>query len=336
MPSVVKITDQAGNVVAERLYDAFGNVLSESGDWSGFPFGFHPNWLEFKAGERTFYLTPGGRIYDPMLGRFLQRDPYSWGPDDERVLAARAEDLTDLITKDARHLNEVLEIGRRTGYTLPLSIRASQIQMAIKEISTSERRRILNRFVLQAAKKNPMLANRYLFASSNPVGAMDPEGKYDLRVVLAVLALIALLVYALTLIMAGKKVETRELTAQEKGIVECALEHTSADVQNDYKNAVVVIRAGNEKAMKLANRSIMHTPSLNRRIIAIRPDVIVRYGEGPKMLGALIQGEWYHTSLHKKGESRSMEEWVRWLEENVSEEEMEKLLKEYGHGERGE
>ena len=76
MPSVVKVTDENGNVVATREYNAFGEVLSETGNWSHHRFGFHPNWIQLKDVDGgRFYLTPGGRIYDTKDGRFLQRDP---------------------------------------------------------------------------------------------------------------------------------------------------------------------------------------------------------------------------------------------------------------------
>jgi len=76
MPKVVEMTDENGDVVAGRDYDAFGQVLAETGDWSHLAFGFHPNWVQLKDVEGgRYYVTPGGRIYDTELGRFLQRDP---------------------------------------------------------------------------------------------------------------------------------------------------------------------------------------------------------------------------------------------------------------------
>ncbi len=74
MPKVMKITDENGTVVAAREYDAFGNVLSETGTWRS-RFAFHPNWIQLKDGGGRFYITPGGRIYDTVIGRFLSRDP---------------------------------------------------------------------------------------------------------------------------------------------------------------------------------------------------------------------------------------------------------------------
>jgi len=76
MPKVVNITERHQAVVAAREYEAFGQVVSQTGDWSDSDFGFHPNWLQLKgvAGGR-YYIAPGGRVYDTRVGRYLQRDP---------------------------------------------------------------------------------------------------------------------------------------------------------------------------------------------------------------------------------------------------------------------
>ncbi len=73
--NVVRMTDEDGQVVAAREYDAFGNVLSETGDWSISDLGFHSNWMEMKDSGGNLCLTPSGRVYDTRIGRFLQRDP---------------------------------------------------------------------------------------------------------------------------------------------------------------------------------------------------------------------------------------------------------------------
>jgi len=74
MPKVTHLTDGNGNVVATREYDAFGNILSETGDWSLARHGFHPNWIELKDSDGMLYLSPS-RLYDARTGSFLQREP---------------------------------------------------------------------------------------------------------------------------------------------------------------------------------------------------------------------------------------------------------------------
>lgn len=70
MANICVLTDENGNVVARREYNAFGEVISQTGEWNC-RFGFHTNWIELKDG---LYLTPT-RIYDSKTGRFIQRDP---------------------------------------------------------------------------------------------------------------------------------------------------------------------------------------------------------------------------------------------------------------------
>ncbi|MHC5057596.1 MAG: RHS repeat-associated core domain-containing protein, partial [Planctomycetota bacterium] len=65
-------------VVATRLYNAFGETVSETGTWPDeVPFGYQSNWLALDGmtlpdGTRL-YLSPT-RVYHPGVGRFLQRD----------------------------------------------------------------------------------------------------------------------------------------------------------------------------------------------------------------------------------------------------------------------
>jgi len=76
------LLDESKDVVATRLYNAFGETVSETGTWPDeVPLGYQSNWLALDGmtmpdGTRL-YFSPT-RIYDPGVGRFLQRDilPY--------------------------------------------------------------------------------------------------------------------------------------------------------------------------------------------------------------------------------------------------------------------
>jgi len=74
MPNVYVLTDENGNEIGRREYDAFGRVISETGDWSQCRFGFNPNWIELKDSGGRFVISPT-RIYDKDTGRYLTRDP---------------------------------------------------------------------------------------------------------------------------------------------------------------------------------------------------------------------------------------------------------------------
>ena len=79
--SVRKMTDIAGNVVKSYEYDAWGNVLEDTGIEDN-TYGFTGRRDETKETGLMYYRA---RYYDPMVGRFISRDPYSGGPDDARV-----------------------------------------------------------------------------------------------------------------------------------------------------------------------------------------------------------------------------------------------------------
>ena len=70
-------TNASGSVIGERLYDAFGNVVSNSGAWSshsgyGGKFGYQDD------ADSSLKLL-GHRYYDSSTGRFLTRDPIKDG-----------------------------------------------------------------------------------------------------------------------------------------------------------------------------------------------------------------------------------------------------------------
>ena len=69
-------TSPVQSVAASRVYDAFGNVVSSSGTWTG-PFGYAGNF-GYQHDASGLKLL-GHRYYDPSTGRFLTRDPIKDG-----------------------------------------------------------------------------------------------------------------------------------------------------------------------------------------------------------------------------------------------------------------
>jgi RHS repeat-associated protein len=64
--------DDAGNVQAHYIYDAFGGTVSQSGDMDDdFAFRFSSKYLDDETG---FYYY-GYRYYDSSARRWLSRDP---------------------------------------------------------------------------------------------------------------------------------------------------------------------------------------------------------------------------------------------------------------------
>ena len=69
-------TDSSQTVTASRHYDAFGNLISETGAWQG-PFGYAGDFGYQEDGNGLKLL--GHRYYDSDTGRFLTSDPLHSG-----------------------------------------------------------------------------------------------------------------------------------------------------------------------------------------------------------------------------------------------------------------
>jgi RHS repeat-associated protein len=69
--SVTEITDSNQTVVNSYAYDAFGNILSETGSLAHNPFTY--TGREYHVPSGLYYYR--ARFYDPQLGRFITQDP---------------------------------------------------------------------------------------------------------------------------------------------------------------------------------------------------------------------------------------------------------------------
>ena len=70
--NVIGYWDESGDIVAEYAYDAFGNIIDESGSMADFfPHRFSTKYYD---AETDLYYY-GYRYYSPSLGRWISRDP---------------------------------------------------------------------------------------------------------------------------------------------------------------------------------------------------------------------------------------------------------------------
>ena len=68
---VIALSDELGNIVAQYDYDAWGNILSQSGSMATEnPYGYAGYYYDEETG--LYYLR--ARYYDPEIGRFIRRD----------------------------------------------------------------------------------------------------------------------------------------------------------------------------------------------------------------------------------------------------------------------
>ncbi|MBC3876123.1 RHS repeat-associated core domain-containing protein [Undibacterium sp. LX15W] len=69
--SITATTDTSGQLKSETVYDAFGNIVSQSGQ-SANKFGYTGHQMDQETGLIYFQA----RYYDPQTGRFITQDPY--------------------------------------------------------------------------------------------------------------------------------------------------------------------------------------------------------------------------------------------------------------------
>jgi len=111
--NAVTYIDEAGNVQAHYVYDAFGGTVSQSGEMADdFRFRFSSKYLDDET-ELYYY---GYRYYNPATGRWLSRDPIG----DHAFMRQRHSRLSNqewtLITQIASFDRHVDEEQRNTIY----------------------------------------------------------------------------------------------------------------------------------------------------------------------------------------------------------------------------
>ena len=156
--SIVALTDGTGTLVERYEYDAFGQPTLFAPDGTVRPTSALANRFlftgrEYDAETRLYFYR--NRYYHPGLGRFLQRDPLTWGPDDPRIFAARNLE------------NHLLWFVGLPGF----SVDDSTLPLFSDVVSEH---------VVRTGGSVPTLHNLYPYVGNNPVTLVDPFGLYSL------------------------------------------------------------------------------------------------------------------------------------------------------------
>ena len=108
------ITDENGNVIENYSYDAFGNIINRNRTINNV---YKYIAREYDSESNLYYFR--ARYYNPVIGRFLSKDPLTWSLNDRRIIKDRNESLNKIMESfktnsflilKARYLNEKLSI----------------------------------------------------------------------------------------------------------------------------------------------------------------------------------------------------------------------------------
>ena len=140
--SVVNLTDSTGTVKLSYEYDAFGGITKEEGQvgWKKNKYTFTGKPYDTASGMYYF----GARWYEPNVGRFITKDPWSKAPDDARILGYEEKILCDLIIK---HQNSIPT------------------------------------YILSKGLNEPQSFHRYVYVKNNPVIYIDPFGYSEQKII---------------------------------------------------------------------------------------------------------------------------------------------------------
>jgi RHS repeat-associated protein len=116
--STIDLTDASHLVAASYTYDAWGNVLAQSGDatlLSSNPYTYRGQFgVRTEAATGLYFMQ--ARYYDPAVGRFISRDPTNADPSRSAYIYAADNPVTDL---DPSGSYAVADGGGGSSYTPP-------------------------------------------------------------------------------------------------------------------------------------------------------------------------------------------------------------------------
>ena len=153
--STIAITDKDAQLIETyqygpygdpRFFDDQGNQIPESSIQNRYLF----TGREWDQESKTYHFR--ARTESPFLGRFLQRDPLTWGPDDRRLF----------------------------GF---LNLDNAAIQVTVTSFFDGKRRNInlisdfLGSNIINTGNMNPELRFAYPYTANNPINITDPYGE---------------------------------------------------------------------------------------------------------------------------------------------------------------
>jgi RHS repeat-associated protein len=162
--SVSDITDADGTTVESFNYDVYGQPSQVSS------IGNHYYFTGRRYDDETGLYYYRARYYSPSIGRFLQRDPITWGPDDRRIIL---EPTGLTLVKVIKFLQDLNVHQRFLNYEeLLLDILGERQNRNINTESN-----LVKKVIIFGGAQIPQLQHKYLYCFNNPLIYLDPTGE---------------------------------------------------------------------------------------------------------------------------------------------------------------
>lgn len=157
--SVRELTNSAGAVQETYTYNSYGQLSVAPTIVNPFTF----TGREYDAESGNYYYR--ARHYSPTIGRFLQRDSYTWGPDDKRIILKNIPLPTRNNIKRVSYYDPVRFLNPLTNI--------DDISTYLESPSFGTNRKELIQLI---GKMVPLLQYPFSYALNNPTNLVDSSG----------------------------------------------------------------------------------------------------------------------------------------------------------------
>jgi len=165
--SVSALSDSDGNLTEDYKYDIFGEVI---GSLSGVGNPYYFTGRRYDEEMALYYYR--ARAYDPEIGRFLQTDPITWGPDDRRILEKTASLYGIISSLYAFSVHNIRKEDIKEAVAI-----ITEITPEYRPTSPTSIRGFANNTIIQLGLLDPQLKSYYNYCFNNPVNYLDPQGE---------------------------------------------------------------------------------------------------------------------------------------------------------------